>query len=255
MLICDGQNAFKTKYGLFGIVQAYNICSNIMLLPFKTSRYIKNSSNLLWTIAGSLLNRVYTMVLNDFTYRGATFRRGEILLRTQLSLLPLKVANSFLEFLENHVQQLEMKILTTRNGLLFRYPESSQYITETVTNGVRIKGSALYVPEDSRPNHYMFFYRVTISMDKDEDPAKSCQLIRRHWDISTTKGTIFVDGEGVIGLFPTITPGVKFEYCSKSELEVEYGSMSGYFTMVSLSNPLELVQCIIPKFYLTVNQH
>ncbi|EGC28751.1 hypothetical protein DICPUDRAFT_93273 [Dictyostelium purpureum] len=97
-------------------------------------------------------------------------------------------------------------------------------------------------------------------MDKNEDPNKSCQLIRRHWTITTSKGSIFTDGPGVIGLFPIITPGVKFEYCSKCELDdsLEYstvvGTMNGYLSFSRLSNRDEIITAIVPLFFLTINQ-
>eukprot|EP01133_Synstelium_polycarpum_P006768 gene6768-7867_t len=262
MYLFNGQQA-NTPYGLFGTILAYEITTNIILMDFDHAKavYIEMqhhhaSNRNLWPVARSN-RRVYFMVINQGTVIGdVQHTPGQIILSSKY--LPTVVANSFAEFLETMVVGLETSKYTLRENIISRFPEHSQYIVETETQGVRIKGSAVYAPEDSRPDAPMFFYRITISMDKDADPNLSCRLLSRHWEISESNSPIVqvVDGPGVIGLFPEISPGTVFEYTSKCPMENRSGVMSGHFEMEPLNGIFDgPFNAIIAPFTLTMEQH
>jgi len=78
--------------------------------------------------------------------------------------------------------------------------------------------------------HYVFGYHVTIK----NNSAQTIQLLRRHWLITDSDGQQSeVEGEGVVGLQPTIEPDQQFEYSSGSTFETPLGFMQGEYTMLS----------------------
>jgi len=99
---------------------------------------------------------------------------------------------------------------------------------------------------------FLFAYRIRISMDATENPENSAQLESRHWEITEGESgrETSVDGEGVIGNFPIVTPGSYFEYASQTQQESPYGNiMKGYFRM-KLRNGLGYVNAEVGPFAL-----
>jgi ApaG protein len=104
--------------------------------------------------------------------------------------------------------------------------------SEAITNGVRVQVSAEYSEAHSTPaqGHWFFLYTIRISNEGDEE----VQLMRRHWYITHGTGKLEeVEGEGVVGEQPTLTPGQSFEYTSGCPLESPFGSMYGQYHMVT----------------------
>ncbi|EFA80218.1 cyclin-like F-box containing protein [Heterostelium album PN500] len=265
LLIYNGQNK-STQYGLFGTFEAYDFKTNIILLSFESSSdiyrqkysYYGEKFGNIWPVAFSVsTERCYYLVINSDTgYKD--IHPGNVILPCGNGS-PIVVANSFQEFLEQHVVKLETNVLTLRDNVISRYPEYSNFISQVKTNGIWVKGSAVYVPEERGSGDYSFFYRISMWMDKDEDASYSAQLITRHWDISTPSRTDTVDGEGVIGEFPKLTPGDKFEYCSRCNVDSPNGSqMSGYFNFIPLKPNMDtpsVISVIAPPFQLDISQH
>ena len=82
--------------------------------------------------------------------------------------------------------------------------------------------------EQSQPEHnqYVFAYTVTIRNDGDI-PVK---LLTRHWIITDGAGkTEEVEGEGVVGQQPELSPGEGFRYTSGAILQTPVGSMHGTY--------------------------
>ncbi len=103
-------------------------------------------------------------------------------------------------------------------------------MSDTTTNGVRIRVSPRYVPEQSDrvSGVRLFAYTVVISNEGSE-PAK---LLRRHWIITDGWGNRHeVEGPGVVGETPRLEPGDSFEYTSFCPLKTAHGSMEGSFRM------------------------
>ena len=104
-------------------------------------------------------------------------------------------------------------------------------MSETVTEGIRIRVTSSFVPERSNPggSYYFFMYEVTIS-NEGEEPA---QLLTRHWIITDANDeTHEVIGEGVVGETPNLDPGESFTYTSFCPLRTEFGTMRGSYGMV-----------------------
>ena len=117
-----------------------------------------------------------------------------------------------------------------------------------ITEGVKVSVDTVYQPEYSNPakEHFMFAYKIQIENLSDY----SVQLLSRHWLIFDSNGTNReVEGEGVVGLQPTIEPGYFHEYVSGCNLKTDMGTMEGTYTMKRLVDG-ELFEAAIPKFIL-----
>jgi len=92
----------------------------------------------------------------------------------------------------------------------------------------------------------VFTYRITIENASDY----TVQLLRRHWLIYDTDGTIReVEGEGVLGLQPVLEPGEAHEYVSGCNLRSGMGKMAGTYLVERIMDGRQL-QITIPEFTL-----
>jgi len=164
----------------------------------------------------------------------------------------ITIAPSLLELLKRTDYNLRIgnwrpdeKIIPVFSSLL------SHGATEAVTRGVRVQCSVVFVPEEcGTPEMPHFFtYRITLSMDKSESPSKKCRLVSRHWISTSYEGEVsHTGGPGVIGAFPVVEPGSKFEYTSCSHQQC-FGSMEGTFTMQNLITN-EQFEVTVPRFFM-----
>jgi ApaG protein len=73
-------------------------------------------------------------------------------------------------------------------------------------------------------------------------------LHRRHWYIFDSNGSYReVEGEGVVGVQPTLQPGEKYHYVSGCNLRTEMGKMKGNYQMENLNNK-KIFAVNIPEF-------
>jgi len=103
-------------------------------------------------------------------------------------------------------------------------------MSEAITQGVRIRATAFFVPERSTPARglYFFAYRMEITNTGDD----SVRLISRHWVITDGQGEVQeVRGEGVVGSQPLLRPGESFAYTSACPLSTAVGTMEGTYHM------------------------
>ena len=113
-------------------------------------------------------------------------------------------------------------------GSILLFPRMS----EATTRGIRVEVEAEYIPERSAPerSQYFFSYDVRISNVGTE----AAQLVSRRWLITDGEGKVqVVEGPGVVGEQPLLTPGSSFEYTSFCPLPTSYGTMHGTYRMVS----------------------
>lgn len=105
-------------------------------------------------------------------------------------------------------------------------------MSETTTNGVRVRVTSRFLEERSNPqaNKFIFAYTVTITNTE----SVTVQLMSRKWIIRDADGDIeTVEGPGVIGEKPVLQPGQSFEYTSFCPLETPFGTMEGHYNMVA----------------------
>ncbi len=108
--------------------------------------------------------------------------------------------------------------MTDLNG----YAETTQSITVSV--------EAFYLDEQSDPEdaHFVWAYHVRI----ENNGRETVQLMTRHWRITDSLGNIQeVQGDGVVGEQPVLSPGQSFEYTSGTPLSTPSGIMVGTYQM------------------------
>ncbi|WP_315820127.1 Co2+/Mg2+ efflux protein ApaG [Paraflavitalea speifideaquila] len=94
----------------------------------------------------------------------------------------------------------------------------------------------------------MFAYRITIE-NHNSFPVK---LHRRHWYIVDSNGsTREVEGEGVVGVQPSLQPGERYQYVSGCNLRSEMGKMYGIYLMENLHSKAHF-EVNIPVFEMIV---
>ena len=118
----------------------------------------------------------------------------------------------------------------------------------TTTFDIKVSVVPEYDIKNSFPAENRFVFRYNISIENlGRDAIK---LLSRKWLIFDLGfGFTEVEGEGVIGLMPTIEPGDNFTYFSNVMLRSGVGNMSGiYFCKNILTN--ETLEIEVPKFNL-----
>lgn len=115
-----------------------------------------------------------------------------------------------------------------------------------ISAGIEVSIETFYQPDYSNPlnREFMFAYRITLH---NHNPF-TVQLHRRHWFIIDSNGaTREVEGEGVVGVQPTLQPGEKYQYVSGCNLQTEMGKMYGTYLMENLENKT-FFEVNIPEF-------
>jgi len=116
------------------------------------------------------------------------------------------------------------------------------------TQGIQISVEPFYLPHESIPiqHRYVFAYRITI-LNQSSDTV---QLLRRHWHIVESNGVRReVEGEGIVGLQPVLSPGESHQYTSWCPLMTDVGKMHGEFQMVRIEDNAKF-EVKIPAFKL-----
>jgi ApaG protein len=106
---------------------------------------------------------------------------------------------------------------------------SSTPHSELVTEGIRIRADAQFLPQESDPEagRHVYAYRITMS-NEGERPAR---LLSRHWIILDSENRREdVRGPGVVGEYPKLQPGESYSYTSYCPLGTAWGTMEGSYT-------------------------
>lgn len=101
--------------------------------------------------------------------------------------------------------------------------------SSALTQGIRIEAAAQFLPEESDPDkgHFLFVYRIRMA----NEGTRRAKLRSRHWRILDSANELReVRGPGVVGRYPDLAPGEKFEYFSSCPLPTAWGTMEGAFT-------------------------
>jgi len=115
------------------------------------------------------------------------------------------------------------------------------------TDGVTVRVSVSYLPEQSEPERGRWFWAYHIRLENEGD--ETVQLLTRHWVITDGRGARHsVEGEGVVGEQPVIEPGASFDYVSGCPLATPSGAMQGTYRMVREDGAIFDVE--IPRFAL-----
>ena len=115
------------------------------------------------------------------------------------------------------------------------------------TDGVTVRVSVSYLPEQSEPERGRWFWAYHIRLENEGD--ETVQLLTRHWVITDGRGARHsVEGEGVVGEQPVIEPGASFDYVSGCPLATSSGAMQGTYRMVREDGAI--FDVAIPRFSL-----
>jgi len=118
-----------------------------------------------------------------------------------------------------------------------------------ITNHIRITVRPSFVADQSRPEdgHFVFAYAVRI----ENVGTASAQLTHRVWRIHDSFGggdDQEVQGEGVVGEQPVVSPGAVYEYESFCVLKSRQGTMEGAYRFELEDGTAFAAQ--VPKFVL-----
>ncbi len=120
-------------------------------------------------------------------------------------------------------------------------PRELPGLTATVTQVVH---AADMVGPPGKP--HVFVYFITIANDSEEIVT----IKGRKWVVRESSGeTIAVEGDGVVGEFPRLEPGEKFDYNSSHAVGCDAAAEGAY---LGLTDGGEAVFTRIPKFPLIV---
>ncbi len=125
-------------------------------------------------------------------------------------------------------------------------------MVQQITNGIKIGVITRYegISRNGLSTHYIFSYCINI----ENQSKDTVQLISRQWQISDSLKEIeIIEGEGVIGEKPIITPNNSFTYSSSCQLISSLGAMKGFFNMINLTTDKNF-KVIIPSFQLSLPQ-
>ena len=134
--------------------------------------------------------------------------------------------------------------------ILFNFIQTISSMASKISEGMEISVDTFYQPDYSNPisGEYMFAYRITLE-NRNDFPVK---LHRRHWHIFDSNGSYRdVEGEGVVGVQPTLQPGERYQYVSGCNLRTEMGKMHGTYMMENLNNK-KTFEVNIPAFEMIV---
>ncbi|XP_010485720.1 PREDICTED: F-box protein SKIP16-like [Camelina sativa] len=272
----DGQelsssNGLDGSLGLIGGYSAYTHEVNVYLLPLKeiiretkeTMRHLgfSNTSNLI-VVAASVVASLKIFFLdctNGKLYTGTSNRQllpcvPDSLVRSVHDINGDQAQDALLLWLEEHGRRLQagtIKICVQDNvKSISLFPELPPLCSVSITNGVQVRASSVFIPEISnlldQPPAYWYAYSIRMSLVPEGcilngTHHSSCQLYWRHWVIRADNEVIDkVNGEAVIGKYPLLQAGgEEFVYESCSSFSTTAGSIEGSFTFVpgSLRDP------------------
>lgn len=115
------------------------------------------------------------------------------------------------------------------------------------TNDITVTVEPTYLEDQSDPadNRYIWAYHIKIHNDSTD----TVRLISRYWKITDANGaTQEVEGEGVVGEQPLLSPGQSYEYTSGAPLPTPGGIMVGTYQMERHDG--EAITVEIPAFSL-----
>ena len=96
---------------------------------------------------------------------------------------------------------------------------------------------------------HQFVYYITIHNDSDE----TVTIVGRKWIVTNSIGhKLIVEGDGVVGEFPRLTPGDNFHYNSYHLLDSDSSAEGAYLGKAVSSTGARGVMTRIPKFSMKI---
>lgn len=115
------------------------------------------------------------------------------------------------------------------------------------THGIEVTVRPEFLEDESDAEAGRWFWAYTVVVANHS--AQTVQLISRYWQITNALGSVEeVQGPGVIGEQPVLSPGDSFQYTSGCPLNTNSGTMTGHYIMRLESG--EEIKTRIPAFSL-----
>eukprot|EP00479_Gromia_sphaerica_P008974 TRINITY_DN3629_c0_g1_i1.p1 TRINITY_DN3629_c0_g1~~TRINITY_DN3629_c0_g1_i1.p1 ORF type:complete len:270 (+),score=41.98 TRINITY_DN3629_c0_g1_i1:347-1156(+) len=241
----DGQ-ILTRKFGFFGWFQFYHYQADIQFLTFKKALEIHwklKSHGFLFPFAVSISSCQSFFFLNE---------RGQVVKPYSSfdDVCQVRNGESFMGFMESYMKDLKIGTHDLISGQISRFSNNDAMGSTTITNGIKIQISVLFVPElsDVRGKLYIFTYRLKISCV--DDSLRKCRLTTRTWRVYDEHGPHSpVHGPGVIGEYPEMYPGCDvFEYQSCSRLGTQLVLWKVLYNLNYVSEPTDEFSCEIDEF-------
>ncbi|MCI4393241.1 hypothetical protein PGIGA_G00155130 [Pangasianodon gigas] len=159
--------------------------------------------------------------------------------------------SNFTEWFTSYVQNVVTGEYPIIRDQIFKYIHDKKCVA--TTDNITVSVSTSFLPELSsvHPPHFFFTYRIRIEMAKSALPESACQLDSRYWKITNANGNVEeVQGPGVVGEFPVMTPGKVHEYASCTTFSTTSEYMEGHYTFHRLKNKGEVFDVSIPRFHM-----
>lgn len=119
------------------------------------------------------------------------------------------------------------------------YKATTRHITVSVTPS--------YLEDQSEPDEGRWVWAYTVEIENGSRHA--VQLRSRYWHITDANGHVEeVNGPGVVGEEPILSPGDSFTYTSGCPLRAPSGIMRGHYQMQQVDGSMFIVE--IPAFSL-----
>ncbi|CAG5088324.1 Oidioi.mRNA.OKI2018_I69.PAR.g11805.t3.cds [Oikopleura dioica] len=114
---------------------------------------------------------------------------------------------------------------------------------------VTVRTAMIFHESSTNPDQFYHAYEITQSMRSDAPPSSSMRLQRRYWKIDDLAGNVDeVDGPGVIGQHPVLTPGKSTPRSMPSVAKLVKSSCSQMWKMVfrkkHVKRTLELIGAV-----------
>ncbi|XP_047161251.1 F-box protein SKIP16 [Vigna umbellata] len=268
-------STFGSSLGLIGGYSFYNHLVNVYLLPIhqiiqetqqirRHLSFLRTSKFVLVAASSTLRRKLFFLNCSNGQLYVETNK-----LRSEKDIIPCvpqdlislhqesngeEQQDAMLLWLEEHGRRLEhgfIKLCENEYGRSINlFPEEPPFCSTAVTNGVKVRSSALIIPEFVDPQDdsekYLFAYSIRLSLEPqgcliNGMSFNSCQLHWRRWIIRANDDVVSdFNGEAVIGQYPLLHPGgQEFVYQSCTPLPTPSGSIEGSFTFIpgSLAYP------------------
>jgi len=103
-------------------------------------------------------------------------------------------------------------------------------IKSSLGSPIKVSVETFYIEAQSEPEKEKFLFAYTITVKNHS--LCSAKLLSRFWLITDANGKeVEVEGEGVVGEQPSISPGESYTYTSGAQLDTPVGTMQGYYKM------------------------
>ncbi|KAG5560921.1 hypothetical protein RHGRI_004078 [Rhododendron griersonianum] len=271
---CDGQDLKREKVsghllgsplGLIGGYSFYNHLVNVYLLPLhlvirETKRIVRQlgfSRKYILVASSTYGQKIFFFNCDDGQLYVGTrnwANEDEMIPCVPKELIRLvpdfggsQQQDAMLLWLEEHGHRLHSGVIRLREEGKIRginlFPEKAPHCSIAITNGVKVRASAVLVPEfcNLQDESEKFFSSYSMRMSLLPEGCciygmsfASCQLYRRHLIFRANDIVVNdINEEAVIGKFPLLRPGEEeFVYESCTPLSSSSGSVEGCFTFV-----------------------